>query len=271
MAAVDRVDQLLDADDRIIEKPDAIRAEGFRESIEFRNVSFKYDREFVLRDVSLTIRKGQTIALVGKSGAGKSTLVDLMPRFMDVSGGELLLDGIPVQDYQLKSLRKLMGIVSQQSILFNDSFRNNIAFGMNGEVDEEKVIHAARVAHAHEFIMDNPEGYDANVGEGGSKLSGGQKQRISIARAVMADPPILILDEATSALDTESERLVQDAIINMVKNRTSIIIAHRPSTIKHADLILVIDGGRIVERGTHRELIRNKEGIYHKLHSMQMF
>ncbi len=271
MASVDRVDQLLDAEDRIIEKPDAIRAEGFRESIEFRNVSFKYDREFVLRDVSLTIRKGQTIALVGKSGAGKSTLVDLMPRFMDVSGGELLLDGIPVQDYQLKSLRKLMGIVSQQSILFNDSFRNNIAFGMNGEVDEERVIHAARVAHAHEFIMENPQGYDANVGEGGSKLSGGQKQRISIARAVMADPPILILDEATSALDTESERLVQDAIINLVKNRTSIIIAHRLSTIKHADLILVIDGGRIVERGTHLELIRNKEGIYHKLHSMQMF
>ena len=271
MASVDRVDQVLDADDKIFEKPDAIRAAGFKESIEYRNVSFKYDKEYVLKDVSFTIRKGQTVALVGKSGAGKSTLVDLMPRFMDVTSGELLIDGIPVQDYQIKSLRKMMGIVSQQSILFNDSFRNNIAFGMNGEVEEQKVIHAAKVAHAHDFIMDTPHGYEESVGEGGGKLSGGQKQRISIARAVMADPPILILDEATSALDTESERLVQDAIISLVKNRTSIVIAHRLSTIKHADLILVIDGGRIVERGTHEKLIGNKAGIYHKLHSMQMF
>lgn len=271
MASVDRVDQLLDADDKIFEKPDAIKADGFREAIEFRDVSFKYDKEFVLKDVSFTIKKGQTIALVGKSGAGKSTLVDLMPRFMDVTSGVVLIDGIPVQDYQIKSLRRLMGIVSQQSILFNDSFRNNIAFGMNGEVEEEKVIHAAKVANAHGFIMETQQGYEENVGEGGSKLSGGQKQRVSIARAVMADPPILILDEATSALDTESERLVQDAIMNLVKNRTSIVIAHRLSTIKHADLILVIDDGRIVERGTHEELIRNSRGIYHKLHSMQMF
>jgi subfamily B ATP-binding cassette protein MsbA len=271
MASVDRVDQLLDADDKIEEKPDAKKADGFRESIEFRNVSFKYDREYVLRDISFAIQKGQTIALVGKSGAGKSTLVDLIPRFMDTTKGDVLIDGVPVRDYEIKSLRRLMGIVSQQSILFNDSFRNNISFGMNGTVDHEKVLHAATVANAHEFIMDAEGGYDENVGEGGSKLSGGQKQRISIARAVMANPPILILDEATSALDTESERLVQEAIINLMKNRTSIVIAHRLSTIKHADLILVMDDGRIVERGTHDELIKRRGGVYKKLHSMQMF
>jgi subfamily B ATP-binding cassette protein MsbA len=271
MASVDRIDQVLDADDKIHEKPGALKAEGFNEAIEFRNVSFKYEREFVLKEVDLTIRKGETIALVGKSGAGKSTLVDLLPRFMDATSGEVLIDGVPVQDYELKSLRRLMGIVSQQSILFNDSFRNNIAFGMDGEVDEASVLHAARVANAHEFIKETEHGYDENVGEGGGKLSGGQKQRISIARAVMANPPILILDEATSALDTESEKLVQDAIINLMKNRTSIVIAHRLSTIKHADQILVIDEGRIVERGTHEELIQNKKGLYRKLHSMQMF
>ncbi len=271
MASVDRVDQLLDADDVIPVKPDARKVEGFRESIEFRNVSFKYDREFVLSDITFTIKKGQTIALVGRSGAGKSTLVDLIPRFIDTTEGEVLIDGIPVRDYEIKSLRRLMGIVSQQSILFNDSFRNNIAFGINGNVDDETVVHAATVANAHNFIMETQLGYEENVGEGGSKLSGGQKQRISIARAVMANPPILILDEATSALDTESERLVQDAIINLMKNRTSIVIAHRLSTIKHADLILVMDEGRIVERGTHDELIRNSGGVYKKLHSMQMF
>jgi subfamily B ATP-binding cassette protein MsbA len=271
MASVDRVDQLLDADDKILEKPGAMKAGGFKESIEYRNVSFKYDKEYVLKDISFTVNKGQTIALVGKSGSGKSTLVDLMPRFMDTTSGEVLIDGVPVEDYEIKSLRRLMGIVSQQSILFNDSFRNNISFGMNGEVSEDQVVNAARVANAHEFIMETEHGYDGNVGEGGGKLSGGQKQRISIARAVMANPPILILDEATSALDTESEKLVQDAIINLMKNRTSIVIAHRLSTIKHADQILVIDEGRIVERGTHDELIRNKKGVYSKLHSMQMF
>jgi subfamily B ATP-binding cassette protein MsbA len=271
MASVDRVDQLLDADDKIFEKPGAMKASGFKGSIEYRNVSFKYDKEYVLKDISFTVNKGQTIALVGKSGSGKSTLVDLMPRFMDTTSGEVLVDGVPVGDYEIKSLRRLMGIVSQQSILFNDSFRNNIAFGMNGEVSEDQVVNAAMVANAHEFIMETEHGYEENVGEGGGKLSGGQKQRISIARAVMANPPILILDEATSALDTESEKLVQDAIINLMKNRTSIVIAHRLSTIKHADLILVIDEGRIVERGTHDELIRNKKGVYNKLHSMQMF
>jgi subfamily B ATP-binding cassette protein MsbA len=271
LASVDRVDQLLLAEDKILEKPDAFEVKGFNDSIEFRNVSFKYDKEYVLKHISFTIKKGQTIALVGKSGAGKSTLVDLLPRFIDTSEGEILIDGIPVTNFTLRSLRSLMGMVSQQSILFNDSFRNNIAFGNNQGADLEQVTHAAKVANAHDFIVDSEHGYEEGVGEGGGKLSGGQKQRISIARAVMANPPILILDEATSALDTESERLVQDAIIKLMQNRTSIVIAHRLSTIKHADLILVIDEGEIVERGTHKELIKNKEGIYHKLHAMQMF
>lgn len=271
MASVDRVDQLLVADDKILEKPDAVDTEGFTGSIEYKNVSFKYDKEYVLQDISFSIKKGQTIALVGKSGSGKSTLVDLLPRFMDVSLGEIYIDGIAIQDYKIKSLRTLMGIVSQQSILFNDTFGNNISFGTNGDPDQEQIVSAAKVANAHEFIIETEHGYKEGVGEGGGKLSGGQKQRISIARAVLANPPILILDEATSALDTESERLVQDAIIKLMQNRTSIVIAHRLSTIKHADLILVIDEGRIVERGTHDELIRNKEGLYNKLHAMQMF
>ncbi|HDS08565.1 MAG TPA: ATP-binding cassette domain-containing protein, partial [Bacteroides sp.] len=261
---------LLDADVKIAEKPGAIPVSAFNDSIEYRNVSFRYDKEDVLKDISFTIRKGQTVALVGKSGAGKSTLVDLLPRFMDVTGGEILIDGIPVQDFQIRPLRNLMGIVSQQSILFNDTFRNNIAFGANG-MNMEEIIHAARVANAHDFIMETENQYEEGVGEGGGKLSGGQKQRINIARAVLANPPILILDEATSALDTESERLVQDAIINLMKNRTSIVIAHRLSTIKHADLILVIDEGRIVERGSHDELIRKRNGLYKKLHAMQMY
>jgi len=271
MASVDRVDQLLLAEDKILEKPDAVEAEGFNESIEFRNVSFKYDKEHVLKNVSFTIKKGQTFALVGKSGSGKSTLVDLLPRFIDTSEGEVCIDGVPVRDFRLHSLRSLMGMVSQQSILFNDTFQNNIAFGNNEGADLERIIHAAKVANAHDFILETEHGYEENVGEGGGKLSGGQKQRISIARAVLANPPILILDEATSALDTESERLVQDAIIKLMQNRTSIVIAHRLSTIKHADLILVIDEGEIKERGTHKELIKNRDGIYHKLHAMQMF
>ena len=271
MASVDRVDQLLLADDKIVERADAIKVDGFNDSIEFRNVSFKYDKEYVLKDISFTIQKGQTIALVGKSGSGKSTMVDLLPRFMDTTEGDIYIDGVPVRDFQLKSLRSLMGMVSQQSILFNDTFRNNIAFGKSEGAELERIINAAKVANAHEFIIENEDAYDFGVGEGGSKLSGGQKQRISIARAVLANPPILILDEATSALDTESERLVQDAIIKLMQNRTSIVIAHRLSTIKHADLILVIDEGEIVERGTHKELISKEKGLYHKLHSMQMF
>jgi len=272
MASVDRVDELLLADDKIPEKPDALDIDTFKESIEYRNVSFKYEKEYVLRDVSFTIEKGKTVALVGKSGSGKSTLVDLLPRFMDTTMGEILIDGVPVKDYKVNSLRMQMGIVSQQSILFNDTFRNNIAFGSRkGIISEELIVDAAKVANAYEFIVETENQFDAGVGEGGGKLSGGQKQRISIARAVMANPPILILDEATSALDTESEKLVQDAIVNLMKNRTSIVIAHRLSTIKHADLILVIDEGRIVERGTHEDLIRNNEGLYTKLHTMQMF
>jgi len=271
MASVDRVDQLLLAENKIEENPNAVDAHGFSDSIEYRNVSFKYDKEYVLKDVSFSIKKGQTVALVGKSGSGKSTLVDLLPRFMDVTEGEVLIDGVQVRDYKIKSLRNLMGIVSQQSILFNDTFRNNIAFGTNGGSTEAQIINAAKVANAHDFITETELGYEAGVGEGGGKLSGGQKQRISIARAVMANPPILILDEATSALDTESERLVQDAIIKLMQNRTSVVIAHRLSTIKHADMILVIDEGQIVERGTHDELISNETGLYSKLHSMQMF
>jgi len=271
LASVDRVDSLLNADDKIVEKADAVESDQFKEDIEFRNVSFKYDKENVLKDISFKIQKGQTVALVGKSGSGKSTLVDLLPRFMDATAGQVLIDGVPVEDYKVKSLRSMMGMVSQQSILFNDNFRNNIAFGSKGEVTDERIINAAKVANAHEFIMETEEGYEHGVGESGSKLSGGQKQRVSIARAVMANPPILILDEATSALDTESERLVQDAIIKLMQNRTSIVIAHRLSTIKHADLILVIDEGEIVERGTHNELIKNSKGLYKKLHSMQMF
>jgi subfamily B ATP-binding cassette protein MsbA len=272
MASVDRVDEVLLAEDRIPEKEDALEIDSFKESIEYRNVSFKYDKEYVLKDVSFTIEKGKTIALVGKSGSGKSTLVDLLPRFMDTTNGEILIDGVPVTDYKINSLRMLMGIVSQQSILFNDTFRNNIAFGSKkGIPTDELVMEAAKVANAYEFIADTENMFEASVGESGGKLSGGQKQRISIARAVMANPPVLILDEATSALDTESEKLVQDAIIKLMKNRTSIVIAHRLSTIKHADLILVIDEGKIVERGTHEELISNKEGLYTKLHTMQMF
>ncbi len=271
LASVDRLDHLLLADDKIVERHDAFETHEFKESIEFRNVSFKYDKEYVLKDISFSINKGQTIALVGKSGSGKSTMVDLLPRFMDTLEGEVLVDGIPVTDYKIKSLRALMGIVSQQSILFNDTYKNNIAFGSKVEVTDEGIINAAKVANAHEFIIETEHGYEQGVGESGSKLSGGQKQRVSIARAVMANPPILILDEATSALDTESERLVQDAIIKLMQNRTSIVIAHRLSTIKHADLILVIDEGEIVERGTHDELIKNSKGLYKKLHSMQMF
>ncbi|MFO7671376.1 MAG: ABC transporter ATP-binding protein [Bacteroidales bacterium] len=271
LASVDRIDQLLNADQKIEEKAGALNKDQFKDSIEYRNVSFKYDKEYVLKNVSFTMKKGETVALVGKSGSGKSTLVDLLPRFMDVDEGEVLIDGIAVSDYAMKPLRRMMGIVSQQSILFNDSFKNNIAFGIQEVPKDEDIINAAKVANAHEFIIETEGGYEAGVGEGGGKLSGGQKQRISIARAVMANPPILILDEATSALDTESERLVQEAIINLMKNRTSIVIAHRLSTIKHADQILVIDEGEIVERGTHHELIKKKDGLYKKLHNMQMF
>lgn len=270
MASVDRIDELLNAEDRITELPDARPITTFSDSIEFRDVTFRYDKENVLRDINLTIKKGQLVALVGKSGAGKSTLVDLLPRFMDPDQGEVLIDGVPLTHYRIRDVRNLMGIVSQQSILFNDTFYNNIAFAVEN-AERERVTEAADVANATEFIREHPEGFDAGVGDSGSKLSGGQKQRVSIARALMANPPILILDEATSSLDTESERLVQDAIERLMRNRTSIVIAHRLSTIKNANVIYVMDEGRIVEQGTHDELIGRRGGVYKRLHRMQMF
>ncbi len=268
MASIDRIDQILDAEEKVMEREDAIPVTGFHDSIEFRGVWYAYNSEPVLRDINLTIKKGQTVAIVGKSGSGKSTLADLLPRFMDADNGKILIDGVAVSDLKIRDLRFLMGIVSQHPILFNTSFRENIAFGVK-EADMEKVEYAARIANAHDFIIETENGYESFVGESGNKLSGGQKQRISIARAIMANPPILILDEATSALDTESERLVQDAMVKLMKNRTSIIIAHRLSTIQHADLIVVLDEGRIVECGTHTELMEKKNGFYLKLHSYQ--
>jgi subfamily B ATP-binding cassette protein MsbA len=268
MGSIDRIDQILEAEEKITEKENAVSVSSFNNSIEFRGIWYAYNSEPVLKDINLTIKKGQTIAIVGKSGAGKSTLADLVPRFIDADQGSVFIDGVDVRDMKLRDLRYLMGIVSQTPILFNTTFTENIAFGIDLP-DNDKVENAARIANAHDFIMETDLGYNNTVGESGNKLSGGQRQRVSIARAIMTNPPILILDEATSALDTESERLVQDAILKLMKNRTSIIIAHRLSTIQHADLIVVIDEGRIVESGTHAELIGRKDGFYAKLHSFQ--
>jgi subfamily B ATP-binding cassette protein MsbA len=268
MASIDRIDQILDAEEKIVEKADAKEVKDFIDSIEFRGVWYAYNNEPVIRDVNLVIKKGQTVAIVGKSGSGKSTLVDLLPRFMDVDQGSIMIDGVDVRDLKLRDLRFLMGIVSQQPILFNTSFSENIAFGIDNP-EMGKVENAARIANAHDFIKETEAGYENMVGESGNKLSGGQRQRISIARAIMANPPILILDEATSALDTESERLVQDAILELMKNRTSIVIAHRLSTIQNADVIVVLDEGRIIETGTHTQLMEKTDGFYRKLHSYQ--
>ncbi|TAL62288.1 MAG: ABC transporter ATP-binding protein [Bacteroidetes bacterium] len=268
MASIDRIDQILDAEETISEKENAISVSEFNEAIEFKGVWYAYNNEPVLKDINLKIKKGQTVAIVGKSGAGKSTLADLLPRFMDGDQGSILIDGVDIRDLKIKDLRYLMGIVSQHPILFNTSFKENIAFGVKS-AEMEKVENASRIANAHDFIMETELGYENLVGESGNKLSGGQRQRISIARAIMANPPILILDEATSALDTESERLVQDAILKLMQNRTSVVIAHRLSTIQHADVIVVLDEGRIVETGTHTELINKKDGFYNKLHGFQ--
>jgi subfamily B ATP-binding cassette protein MsbA len=268
MASADRIDSILVAENPIKVKPGAKKIESFNNEIEYRNVSFRYENDWVLKNINLTIKKGMTVALVGQSGSGKSTMVDLLPRFWDVTEGEILIDGVNIKDLDMVSLRNLMGNVNQEPILFNDNFFNNIAFGVENAKMED-VIAAAKIANAHDFIMATPNGYHTNVGDRGSKLSGGQRQRVSIARAILKNPPIMILDEATSALDTESERLVQDAIDNLMKHRTSLVIAHRLSTIRKADLICVLHEGEIVERGKHEELLA-LNGYYSKLHSMQL-
>ena len=269
LASMDRIDKVLLADVTIPEKTDAQKIATLKDSIEYRNVTFAYDEKIVLNNVSLTIEKGKTIALVGQSGSGKTTFVDLLPRFYDVIGGQILIDGIDIRDLKLHDLRDLMGNVNQEAILFNDTIYNNIAFGVENTTMTE-VIAAAKVANAHDFIIETEHGYDTVIGDRGSKLSGGQRQRLSIARAILKNPPVLILDEATSALDTESERLVQNALENLMKNRTSVVIAHRLSTVRNADLICVFHEGEIIERGTHDELIA-LDGRYKRLHSLQMF
>ena len=268
MASVDRIDKILLAENTISEPQNAVKLNGFNNEIRYKGVSFSYeaDRE-VLHDIDLTIPRGKTIALVGQSGSGKSTLVDLLPRFYDVTDGSISIDGHDIRDISLKSLRGIMGNVNQEAILFNDTFYNNITFGVK-DATREQVIAAAKIANAHDFIMETENGYDTNIGDRGCLLSGGQRQRVSIARAILKNPPILILDEATSALDTESERLVQEALERLMKDRTTIAIAHRLSTIKNADEICVMQEGKIVERGTHEQLIA-MNGYYKKLHDMQ--
>jgi len=268
-ASTERIEMVLNAEEKISELPSAAAIGEFNQAIEFKEVKFAYEDAIVLNDIHLKVEKGKTVALVGQSGGGKSTLVDLLPRFYDPIEGKVTIDGHDIREVKIKDLRALMGIVSQQSILFNDSVLNNIALGVE-EVSREAVIEAAKIANAHEFIEQLPKGYDTNIGDGGGKLSGGQRQRISIARAVLKNPPIMILDEATSALDTESEKLVQDALYKLMENRTSIVIAHRLSTIQHADEIVVMQDGQIVERGDHESLIA-QEGVYKKLTDLQAF
>ena len=268
-AAAERILQVLETPSTITDAPNAIIKEEFEDNIKIDNISFRYEEENVLRDFNLKVNKGQTIALVGQSGSGKSTIANLITRFYDVNEGSISIDGINIKDMTKKSLRNLMGLVTQESILFNDTVRNNIALGKDDASDEE-IIDALKIANAWEFVKDLPKGLETNIGDSGNKLSGGQKQRLSIARAVLKNPPIMILDEATSALDTESEKLVQKALENMMKNRTSIVIAHRLSTIQNADKIVVMQKGEIVEEGKHLELLQ-KKGTYQKLVEMQSF
>lgn len=268
-ASAERVMAILDTDNPIKEPKHPKGKNQFETSIEFKNVSFQYDTQAVISDLSLEIKKGESIALVGESGSGKSTIADLLSRFYDIKNGEILIDGINIKDYKLTDLRGLMGIVSQDSILFNDSVFNNITLG-NTDADMKEVVAAAKAANAHDFITEMPNGYDSTVGENGAKLSGGQKQRLSIARAIYKNPPILILDEATSSLDTESEKLVQDALAKLMKTRTSLVIAHRLSTIQNADNIILIKKGEIIEQGTHEQLTQ-KNGAYKKLIDYQNF
>ena len=269
LASLQRIDAVLNAENKIIETTNPQIINSFNNEIRFNNVSFKYQDEWVLKNINLTIPKGQTVALVGQSGSGKSTLVDLIPRFYDTIEGSITIDGIDIRNLSTHNLRHLMGNVNQEAILFNDTIYNNITFGVESATQAE-VEHAARIANAHDFIMATPDGYQTNIGDRGSRLSGGQRQRISIARAILKNPPILILDEATSALDTESERLVQEAIEQLMLNRTAIVIAHRLSTIKSADLICVLHEGKIIEQGTHEQLIA-LNGQYKKLCDMQNF
>jgi ATP-binding cassette, subfamily B, bacterial MsbA len=268
LASADRIFGVIDTQSTIVNPQVPVPIKDFKEAITFEAVSFAYQKEEVLKNISFTLKKGQTIALVGTSGGGKSTIADLVPRFYDPGSGRVLIDGIDLRELEMEELRKLMGIVTQESILFNDTVYNNIAFGIEG-VAEEQVIEAAKIANAHEFILQMEQGYHTAIGERGMKLSGGQRQRLSIARAVLKNPPILILDEATSALDSESEQLVQQALTNLMANRTTLVIAHRLSTIQHAQKILVISNGRIVQEGTHEELL-DQEGLYKKLSTMQM-
>ena len=266
-AAIARIEELLNAPVKVDENVNGLQLTTFNKEIEFRNVGFSYDDKVILKNINLRVQKGKTVALVGSSGAGKSTLADLIPRFHDVTSGELLIDGINIKDYSLFSVRKQMGIVTQDPILFNDTIAGNISLGVENP-SEKQIMSAAKIANAHNYISQKEEGYKTNIGDRGGKLSGGERQRLTIARAVLKNPPVLILDEATSALDTESEKLVQDAINNMMQNRTSIVIAHRLSTIRHADEIIVLQKGEIAERGTHDQLL-SQHGIYRRLVDMQ--
>lgn len=268
-AAAERILEILETENPIVDKENAVHKSDFHTGISLKNVSFKYEEEYVLKDFNLHVPKGHSVALVGQSGSGKSTIANLLTRFYDVNEGSVALDGVNIKDITKNSLRRLIGLVTQDSILFNDTVGNNIALGKEN-AGKEEIVEAAKIANAHDFIMELPNGYDTNIGDGGNKLSGGQKQRLSIARAVLKNPPIMVLDEATSALDTESERLVQDALEKMMKNRTSIVIAHRLSTIQSADTIVVLQKGEIVEQGSHNELLA-ANGVYKKLVGMQSF